>query len=570
MLTKIKIKKFKTIEYFELDLRGVDVLIGGNNAGKSSALQALQFASSLLQTMALESPLVYSDKVMVRTLAPEKIVYSPTSNVHVLLHGNEPLREGAGKEMSIEIEEKEGEEINFARIIIKKGRNKNISVSYCGEKLCRKMTEFSPVFSMYVPGLAGVPFYEEYRSIGAVRRAAARGDCNTILRNVLYHLYQDEIKRSSFLEDLNLIFPNISIVIDARLENDGMIEILVNDSTYLKPIDATGTGVLQAIQICAYMNYFEPQLLLLDEPDSHLHPNNQKMLAQMILQLAKKNRNIIISTHSRHLVGALRNDSKITLLKNGAIQEGDYTEYDILMEIGALDEYDVFRDPNIKYIIATEDASIDSNNLLSLVLQSSGFSKDSFVILPYQGCSKIESAVYVSKCLKRFREDLSIIIHRDRDGMNQNEVTNFISNIEKEDNLHCFITKYNDLEMYFCRPEHMKIVLEQKGIDVDEQEVINIYNSSLEDIHDKALETYLNRELDAMRDGGRGKASLKASEYFANNTEQCLNGHLMIGSIKSRLHQKYHISEGDLFVATEGICDDVLKGYMGNKKLEIE
>lgn len=558
MLTRVKIEKFKSIECFELCLQGVDVLIGGNNAGKSSALQALQFAASLLQTMALEAPMQYVDTPTSKTLAPERIIYSPISDVYALLHGNEPLREGAGREMIIELEEQDGDVINTAKIVIKKGRNKNIIVSYAGSTLCRKMAELNPVFSMYVPGLAGVPFYEEYRSIGAVRRAAARGDCNTILRNVLYHLYRDDTKRTNFLSDLNSIFPSVSIEIDARLENDGIIEVLVDDSSYKKPIDATGTGVLQAIQICAYMNYFEPQLLLLDEPDSHLHPNNQKMLAQMILQLAQKNRNIIISTHSRHLVGALRKCAQITLLKNGAPQPGNYSEYDILMEIGALDEYDVFRDPNIKYVIATEDAHSDSNKLLSLILQASGFSKDSFVILPYEGCSKIESAVYVSKCLKRFRSDLAIIIHRDRDGMCQEEVNDFKAKIELEDNAHCFVTQYNDLEMYFCTMAHVQKVLEDNAIDMSTVIAQDIFNVALENIRGKALERFLNRRLDSMREGGRGASALEAQRYFEANPLQCLNGHLMLGAVKSILHERYHISGTDILKPSDAIRDDSL------------
>lgn len=569
MLTRIKIEKFKGIECFELNLQGVDVLIGGNNAGKSSTLQALQFAVSLLQTMALESPLQYADGITAKTLAPEKIIYSPISDVYALLHGNEPLREGIGREMTIEIEEQDGGSSNRAKIIIKKGRNKNIIVSYQGEKLCRKMAEINPVFSMYVPGLAGVPFYEEYRSKGAVRRAAARGDCNTILRNVLYHLYQDDKKRTSFLNDLNSIFPNISIEIDARLDNDGLIEVLVDDSNYKKPIDATGTGVLQAIQICAYMNYFEPQLLLLDEPDSHLHPNNQKMLAQMILQLASKSRNIIISTHSRHLVGALRRDAQITLLKNGAPQTSNYSEYDILMEIGALDEYDVFRDPNIKYVIATEDAKPESNELLSLILQGSGFDKASFVILPYEGCSKIESAIYVSKCLKRFRADLDIIIHRDRDGMYPDEIADFTAKIEQENNAHCFLTQYNDLETYFCTVEHIHQILLDNSIQVDIEDARTIFTEAVASVHDKALEKYINRRLDPMRDGGRGAFAIEAQKNFNENIMQCINGHMLIGALKSIIHQKYHIPDSKLLVLTDFTNDETLKRILLklNKKL---
>jgi hypothetical protein len=48
------------------------------------------------------------------------------------------------------------------------------------------------------------------------------------------------------------------------------------------------------------------------------------------------------------------------------------------MEIGALDEYDVFRDPDIKYIVATEDVCEESNKRLRLILEASGSQRGSF------------------------------------------------------------------------------------------------------------------------------------------------------------------------------------------------
>lgn len=468
MLSRIKIEKFKKIESIELDLLGVNVLIGGNNAGKSSALQALQFAVSVLQTLKIEIPkLKFDDNEISKTLSPESIIYSPIKDIYHLIYGKDILSEGAGKEIIVEFYEKDEE--NSAKIFITKGRNKNISVKYSGASLCRKMAEFDPVFSMYVPGLAGIPFYEESRSIGAVRRAAARGDCNTVLRNVLYHLSKIEDKQKSFLEDLHYLFPKIEIEIDAKLDNDGIIDVFINDDGYKKPIDAAGTGVLQAIQICAYMNYFDPQLLLLDEPDSHLHPNNQNILAQMILRLSKKDKNIIISTHSRHLVSCLRKEAQITLLKEGVKQDGSISEYDILMEIGALDEYDVYRDPKVKYIIATEDDSTESNHLLDLVLISSGFDKESYRILPYKGCSNMPACVYLAQCLNIFRKDLKVIIHRDRDGMSLDEIKEIRSKTQGSNNTYLFVTKHNDLEMYFCSPEYISSVT---NISIDDAQVI--------------------------------------------------------------------------------------------------
>ena len=50
---KITIRRFKSIESAELVLDKINVLVGGNNAGKSSIIQAIQFAVSCAQTVSV-------------------------------------------------------------------------------------------------------------------------------------------------------------------------------------------------------------------------------------------------------------------------------------------------------------------------------------------------------------------------------------------------------------------------------------------------------------------------------------------------------------------------------------
>jgi predicted ATP-dependent endonuclease of OLD family len=51
MITQVTITRFKTIKEITLPLQRINVLIGANNSGKSSILQAMQFAVSVAQTL---------------------------------------------------------------------------------------------------------------------------------------------------------------------------------------------------------------------------------------------------------------------------------------------------------------------------------------------------------------------------------------------------------------------------------------------------------------------------------------------------------------------------------------
>ena len=51
-----------------------------------------------------------------------------------------------------------------------------------------------------------------------------------------------------------MVFPHISLMIVANLEDDGTIDVTVTQDNIKRPLSFVGTGVLQAIQISAYIN----------------------------------------------------------------------------------------------------------------------------------------------------------------------------------------------------------------------------------------------------------------------------------------------------------------------------
>lgn len=80
-IESISVKRFKQLAEFQLDLNDATVLIGANNAGKSSALQALHFAVSVAQTAKLVGEGVNwaKDKFQV-SFNPTQLLYSPVAD----------------------------------------------------------------------------------------------------------------------------------------------------------------------------------------------------------------------------------------------------------------------------------------------------------------------------------------------------------------------------------------------------------------------------------------------------------------------------------------------------------
>jgi len=95
---------------------------------------------------------------------------------------------------------------------------------------------------------------------------------------------------------------------------------------------ASGVKSFGLLQLLAKGNYINPKnLIIIDEPENHLHPEWQLKYAQVIIELIKNDISIIISTHSPYMMQALRHfgnkekqESKIKYYLSEAIDNQNF------------------------------------------------------------------------------------------------------------------------------------------------------------------------------------------------------------------------------------------------------
>ena len=561
MVKQITIERFKSIESATLDLGKINVLVGANNSGKSSVLQALQFATSVAQTAKLYSQTTKFDKnsVWATSVYPDQLIYSPVKDPYVLAKGG-ILKEDINLGISVAFVEDSNEKVTAT---FRKGRNKNIAARFEGETVGQHLASLENPFCMYVPGLAGIPFEEEIRTVGIVRRIAAKGDSNTVFRNVINLLSQDAEKWELFLSDLKVIFPAIDFTISANPNVDGSIDVRfqLNPSDPMLPIDLAGTGVLQAIQIAAYVNYFKPALLLLDEPDSHLHPNNQRALATLLVSLSDRTETtILISTHSRHLMSALHEDARFFLVKNGTISSSPYDHYVGLLELGALDEYDHIKNGDLKYVILTEDSSEMSRKYLRGILESSGFGRNEFQVYSYNSVSKIESAKMFASFLLNINPNLTVIIYRDRDGLYDSEIQAIKGQIEFDPRVKCVVAHFNDIEMYYCNACHIVKICSNEGLQLAERDAIALISEAMAEAEDESKRKFYAHRVEMARQGRKDTdAMIVAEAAFSEDKTAYAYGKKVAGLLKAKLQQKFGRNI-DIYQPTDQIMDVQFSG----------
>ena len=122
-----------------------------------------------------------------------------------------------------------------------------------------------------------------------------------------------EAKVVTLMEAVNNAFVNLGILqpVDVRSEKSIVYQILFRLSGLgtknVVTIADVGFGVSQLLPILVLgLRSNESSLLLLEQPEIHLHPKLQANLADFLLTLAAQDRRLIVETHSDHFINRLR------------------------------------------------------------------------------------------------------------------------------------------------------------------------------------------------------------------------------------------------------------------------
>lgn len=200
MLEKIVIEKFKRIDTVELDLDMVNILVGANNSGKTSVLQAIQFAIGAAQTAKRYGGFIKNDRVAYTGTAAN-FQYLPILEVESLIY-EKKLTQNSGS--TVVFTQKYSD--NVLSVSLKRGKNRNISVNIEGLTLYKELSVVEHPYCVFTPGLSGITLSEEFRSKSIVNKSATRGDSNLYLRNILYSLHKSANDWDEFKESINVFF----------------------------------------------------------------------------------------------------------------------------------------------------------------------------------------------------------------------------------------------------------------------------------------------------------------------------------------------------------------------------
>ena len=235
-LRNIKIERFKRLDSIDFDVGGVNILVGGNNSGKSTIIQGVHFAFTLFQSLTIANKWPAKEKKS-STISPTELIYIPSEDPYSLGYGGR-LLEDSDKGIVLNFTFDNGEKINLA---IWKGRITNLIVEPDNIDFAKSLSKLDTPYSIFSPGLAGVSRTENFVSDGVLLRALARGDANIVLRNILYRLRQKS-EWAAFEGDLALIFPSVRLEVQFNVAIDQYVSVTVLEGDRRVPLDWPAPG----------------------------------------------------------------------------------------------------------------------------------------------------------------------------------------------------------------------------------------------------------------------------------------------------------------------------------------
>ncbi|MFL1467387.1 ATP-dependent nuclease [Marinobacter sp. HN1S83] len=432
ILEKIKIETFKKINFIEIGTASLNILVGSNGSGKSSVLQATHLAACLLRQ---------ADRIRAgstSTVAVMDLDYLPTDDYMRLGHGENWGNKTNTPSSKITFTFRDENNTAFEAVCeARAARNAGISVTgQLPEEVRGQFRGQDTYFSGFIPGISGLPNSETKQSKRVVLKACSFGDSNVYLRNALNLLSEDDLRQLEAW--LGRLMGEVQIRLKFREDRDLVIKAEVAVDGVSHPIELLGTGYLQLIQIFCYVLLFQPKILLIDEPDIHLHPNVQEKLASSLSEIAaERELSVVLSTHSPFILRGAPLSANVYWLENGALANDNREAAEIALGWGAFGK---------KVIIVSEDKNIA---LLKKIV-SQWPELDKFVTYHpgqgYKNLMKKEQAIELYEALGR---QYKILVHRDRDSLTDNEVERLVNDYES-DGIKLWFPEQSDIEAYFC------------------------------------------------------------------------------------------------------------------------
>ena len=339
MITQLTLRNFKSVSEQIYEFTPFDLLLGRNNSGKSTVLQALAIWQYCVDGFHRSKR---RGSKGIQVVLPN-FTALPVPEFNLLwkerTDRSYPVTDGKKKqefiliEIGVKWQQASGETDSFDVQLRYQSPQTIYAIPSGGwEKFraCWQQNDLPKI--AYVPPFSGLEPAEKWLDVSPIRQQVGKGQPGSVLRNLLLRvcrpsaLGQDDritggCKPPEDWQELASIIKRwFSVEIrEPKYERDTDVYITVEYCQNGKDYDiiAGGSGFHQTLTLLAFMYGYQPTTILLDEPDAHLHVNLQREILDYFKRKSlEKNMQFLIATHAEEFARGVDASQIVSLLSH--------------------------------------------------------------------------------------------------------------------------------------------------------------------------------------------------------------------------------------------------------------
>ncbi len=327
MIQKVRLKNFKSIHNETFNLTDFDLLVGPNNCGKSTILQALAIWQYCVDQFKRSKR---KGTKGIQIVLPN-FTALPLPEFNLLwkdkTERSYPKKKGEKQQVFILVEievfwmDTNNEEVSFNVQLRYQSPQSVYAIPDKGWTLFNILVK-TPLFPsiVYVPPFSGLEPNEIWYDDANVRKNVGKAQPGSVLRNLIYRVVDKSETPVAENKDWKEIVKRVSEWFGVDLlppvyEKGESIDIELSYKSHGKEFDiiSGGSGFHQILTLLAFF-YGYPGIttILFDEPDAHLHVNLQRQILGYFSQ--KKAVQFLIATHAEEFIRGVEVTSIVSLL----------------------------------------------------------------------------------------------------------------------------------------------------------------------------------------------------------------------------------------------------------------